>query len=248
MELYKERNADQKREKTNLFIGAVRRYAGRTKEQIALAYAFFLVRDKYEDMPDVSVVMSYAEDDINIKDFLEENLGEGFVEAYQNVYRKYNKNDFAEIFLKLVTDDERMGLRSGYCTTPDSVINLAKTVLEIKPKERVLDLGCGKGKFCFSANADTPTAIYRGVDYDASCFNYAQMIKKVTGSNVSFSCENIFTLCEQQEKYDKVFADLPFAANVNSQGGESEYRKELSKKDPAFLQDPHSQSYFSLSI
>ena len=78
-------------------------------------------------------------------------------------------------------------------TEVDVAIAAAKFLAE-KPGQRILDIGCGAGKFCFVAGACT-AAIYTGVDYRGHFISLCKKLELVHRfRNVNFIHDNILNV------------------------------------------------------
>lgn len=78
--------------------------------------------------------------------------------------------------------------------TPIEIAIKAAEFLVTKPKQKILDIGCGVGKFCFVAGAYTE-ANYTGVDYRE---HFIDLCRKLTAKhrfkNVDFIHDNIINI------------------------------------------------------
>lgn len=98
--------------------------------------------------------------------------------------------------------------------TPVDVAIKASQLLITKPKQKILDIGCGAGKFCFVAGA-TSEAQYTGVDYREKLI---ELCKKITNQhrfkNVHFIHKNILKL--DFSKYDAFYFFNSFQEQIDA--------------------------------
>lgn len=97
--------------------------------------------------------------------------------------------------------------------TPVDVAIKACQLLVTKPKQKILDIGSGVGKFCFVASAYTE-AHYTGIDYRK---NLIELCKKITETyrfnNVSFIHKNILKV--DFTKYDAFYFFNSFQEQID---------------------------------
>lgn len=97
--------------------------------------------------------------------------------------------------------------------TPIDVAIKASQLLTTKPKQKILDIGSGAGKFCFVAGASTE-AQYTGVDYRK---NLVELCKTITVKhqfkNVHFIHKNILKV--DFSKYDAFYFFNSFQEQID---------------------------------
>lgn len=97
--------------------------------------------------------------------------------------------------------------------TPVEVAIKASQLLITKPKQKILDIGSGVGKFCFVASSCTE-AQYTGVDYRK---HFVDLCKKVTEKhhfkNVNFIHKNILKI--DFTKYDAFYFFNSFQKQID---------------------------------
>lgn len=97
--------------------------------------------------------------------------------------------------------------------TPIDVAIKASQLLVTKPKQKILDIGCGAGKFCFVAGAYSQ-AQYTGIDYRE---NLIELCKQITTKhqfkNVHFIYKNILKL--DFTKYDAFYFFNSFQEQID---------------------------------
>lgn len=98
--------------------------------------------------------------------------------------------------------------------TPVDVAVKASQLLITKPKQKILDIGCGAGKFCFVAGAYSE-AMYTGVDYRKKLIELCDKITdKHRFKNVRFIHNNILKL--DFSKYDAFYFFNSFQEQIDT--------------------------------
>lgn len=119
-----------------------------------------------------------------------------------------------------ITSDSRMEVESS---TPDSIIKLAKRILNIKRGDSVLDLCSGVGKFLIDCELDEPEAFYTGVELNKNSLIQAELRKELFGSKVSFIVRDVLQsynqdsntfLLPDERKYNKIFSNYSFGLRL----------------------------------
>lgn len=99
--------------------------------------------------------------------------------------------------------------------TPLVVARKAANFLAAEKNVRVLDIGCGVGKFCLSAAHYKPTACYYGIEQRANLVSYAENARERLGiENVTFLHGN-FTQLDFRH-YDHFYFYNSFYENLPS--------------------------------
>lgn len=97
--------------------------------------------------------------------------------------------------------------------TPVDVAIKACQLLITKPKQKILDIGSGVGKFCFVAGAFTE-AQYTGVDYRKSLIGLCKKVTEKHGfKNVNFIHKNILKV--DFAKYDAFYFFNSFQEQID---------------------------------
>lgn len=128
----------------------------------------------------------------------------------------------SEIFAlaSCITSDSRIEVESS---TPDSIIKLAKRILNIKRGDSVLDLCSGVGKFLIDCELDEPDAFYTGVELNKNSLIQAELRKEMFGSKVSFIERDVLQsynqdsntfLLPDERKYNKIFSNYSFGLRL----------------------------------
>jgi len=104
-------------------------------------------------------------------------------------------------------------IKSSVHFTPVEVAVVAARLLAPKPGMRILDVGCGPGKFCLTAANQCPTSIFEGVDFRKRVVEIATGLAQQLGlQNASFIHADAFAL--DWSKYDGFYFFNPFAEQL----------------------------------
>ena len=144
-------------------------------------------------------------------------------------------NTLSDIYLTL-SDDLLKGviltpnqLRTPWVySTPESIISLSVELLEIIDSDKVADFGTGDGGFLVSAFKSNSNATYSGIEINTTLAAIASIRAEMLGKKVTVSQRNMFTIVEDNIKYDKVFSDYPFFGKDVREG--KEYAMQLEQR------------------
>ncbi|WP_153799865.1 methyltransferase domain-containing protein [Foetidibacter luteolus] len=99
--------------------------------------------------------------------------------------------------------------------TPLTVVQKASRFLAAEPGARILDIGCGIGKFCLGAAYFKPDALYYGIEQRRDLVGYAETARDELGfENVSFLHGN-FTQLDLRD-YDHFYFYNSFHENLET--------------------------------
>ena len=122
------------------------------------------------------------------------------------------------------------GVFGGESATPEGIARLAFAVLDVKPGEKVVDLGCGQGNFLETVASRCPEAALTGVELNPTALAIAKMRSNVTKSNISYTCEDMFRFCEDNIEYDpadKAFSNYPWGMQTRMFARTSHYMEKV---------------------
>lgn len=150
--------------------------------------------------------------------------------ALQSLLEKYP----ADLFKAVVLDNSE-----DMHSTPESLIRLAQSVLDIKEKDSVADIGCGSGNFLISCALNTPGAAYYGCELSITVGEIARIraeILKEYHPETDFNIESFdaFVLNRERDyrgKFSKVFSNYPFGMMARGGTG-AEYLEYVTGQAP----------------
>ena len=116
--------------------------------------------------------------------------------------------------------------------TPEGVVRLALAVLDIKPGNKVINLGSGQGHFLEAAAQKCPEAELTGVEINSDALATAKMRSHATGSKISYICEDMFRFYEnsiRNSPVDKAFSNYPLGLKTKMLPKTSAYIEKVLK-------------------
>lgn len=142
---------------------------------------------------------------------------------------------------KVSADDLRMYLlagpaagssMSGECATPDGIASLALAILDVRDGDRVVDFGSGAGCFLERASRAIESAQLIGVEVSRDRVAAARVFAKVSGSNVAYEFDDMFTYFEREvagDKIDRAFSNYPWGMKAKRLKSKSRYLDKVLK-------------------
>ena len=149
---------------------------------------------------------------------------------------KYSKEDYL-LYFRYFSElaEEIYGFygveKASFNGTPDSISKLACSVLDIKKKDSLSDLGCGIGNFLCVASDQKEKAVLFGLDINTDAVDMASIRAEVLGIDVKIEQGNLFDL-DINIKYSKIFSNFPFGSTIRNVPVNSYYFEELSFEIP----------------
>ncbi len=190
--------------------------------------AFAIVYVLYQSAIDTSVNVESKSTLLNsihaserIKEFLDRNLAEN----WELIVSLVDKHSADELLAYLLFNNDFEDSKSGYCHTPDGVLKLAGSLLNIEAGDKVLDLCSGKGNFFVQAYTEEEDFDYTGIELNFNCNDIAQIRGDLLGKDISLIISDALEY-RVEEKVDKIFANYPFALKIPSM---NEYKEKLSE-------------------
>jgi SAM-dependent methyltransferase len=127
----------------------------------------------------------------------------------------------------------RLQMKSALHLTPAAIARQAARLLAPDPGMRVLDVGCGPGKFCVIAACEMPAATFVGVEIRPHLVKLARKLAGRLGvSNASFVAGDALQL--DWADFDAFYFYNPFAEQLHDHSHLLDRRLEL---DPARFLD-----------
>ncbi len=197
---------------------------------ITLAAYLLSQASQYDNPLDISyqdVIQGHLDDDESIICTAKSELNEEKWENLKKIIPKYDPNIFTLVtLLRDMTDGE---------VTPDSLVELALHLLDIRPNDSVADIGCGTGSFILEAAKRNPTAQCIGYEIATKPKAVAAIRAKLTKGNVEIRQCDAFELIQSNndsEKFDRIFSNYPFGMRLRNLGAGQSYLEQITKKFP----------------
>lgn len=174
---------------------------------------------------------------------VEEAAGDDLLvrEALKAILSNANEKRILTAAEKVSTDDLRTYLlagpaagspTSGECTTPDGIASLVLEILDAKDGDTVVDFGSGAGCFLERAAKSIEGAQFVGVELNRDRVAAARVFAKVSGSNVAYEFEDMFTYFEREvagDKVEKAFSNYPWGMKAKYLKSKSKYLDKVLK-------------------
>lgn len=158
---------------------------------------------------------------------------------------KYSSEDFARTTLLLI--DEYLSFDDS--PTPDSIINLAKKLLDTNNGEKVADICCGTGSYLFAESFDKQNVELLGYEISEKNRAFAEMKADILNKNIVFECSNVFDLPNfSHNRFDKIFSNYPFGLHPKNLASGVKYFENLTKEYPGLSKATSSDWIFSSLI
>lgn len=106
------------------------------------------------------------------------------------------------------------GKAEGESGTPDSIINLANKILDVK-QEKVADFCCGVGNFLVNAVGQDSSSNYYGIELNTQSKEIAEIRLHLLSDEIKIDLGTVFDIVADQ-KFDKIFCDYPWSVPKNS--------------------------------
>ena len=192
-----------------------------------LAYSIKSSEDSHSSLS--KVVEEAAGDDLLVQ------------EALKAILPNANEKRILAAAEKVSTDDLRTYLlagpaagspMSGECSTPDGIASLVLEILDAKDGDTVVDFGSGAGCFLERAAKSIKGAQFVGVELNRDRVAAARVFAKVSGSNVAYEFEDMFTYFEREvagDKVDKAFSNYPWGMKARHLKSKSKYLDKVLK-------------------
>ncbi len=154
----------------------------------------------------------------------------------------------AEAFLSyLLFNNELEDSRSGSYSTPEGVLKLAYSLLNIEAGDKVLDLCSGTGNFFVEAYIEEENFDYTGVELNFNCNDIAQIRADLLQKDISLILSDALEY-RTEEKADKIFANYPFGLRTPSMAEHKERLKTLLNLPNEVLQRASSDWIFNATM
>lgn len=170
-----------------------------------------------------------AGDDPLIRKSFEAILSSAEEERFFAMVEKISTDDLLTYLLAGPVADEPM---SGERSTPDGIVSIVLEILGVSDGDRVVDFGSGAGNFLERVAKAGKDAQLTGVEIDPDLVAAARVRSKVSGSNITYECADVFAYFDGlnlKSRADKVFSNYPWGMRAKQLEGRSEYLKKVIK-------------------
>lgn len=116
-------------------------------------------------------------------------------------------------------------VKSAECSTPNGLVKLASSILEIKKEDKVLELCSGKGNFFVETYLMQDEFAYTGIELNFRANEVAQIRASIIEKNTSIILGDALEY-RSETKADKLFANYPFMLKTPYMDS---YKEDLAK-------------------
>lgn len=175
--------------------------------------------------------------------WFQKNISDDLLNRMLQLINDYSTEDFALATLLPYSDFDMRGAM----TTPESIISLAKTILNVCKDDNVADICCGSGTYLVSSALDENQAKYYGYEINAETSILAEAKADVINANIDVVQCDAFELANVDEdtKFTKIFANYPFGLKLKNLGAGTEYLERLSAQYPGLSKATSSDWVFN---
>lgn len=160
-----------------------------------------------------------------------------------DVAKKYSEDVKTSALIYPFSYDGRMEENA----TPDSLIKLAKRILDVKKTDNVADICSGVGNFITSTALDCPEAKYTGIDINVRVGDIAKAKADYLDSDIDYVSKDAFYLIDGV-KYNKIFSNYPFGLRLRNLTGSAQIIEELLGNVPGASKATSSDWIFNTLI
>ena len=171
---------------------------------IALALSILDLQNK-NDLNCNSYSISNLSYSGELKDIINKYINDIWNIVIVNLY-KFTNNELEAFIL---FDNSFDIIKSGLCSTPNSINQLVCEILNLKNDDTVLELCSGKGGFAIQACSNNNAAKFTGVELNYVAREIAVMRLSLLSSDYNLFLNNAFEY-NRDEKADKLFSNYPF--------------------------------------
>lgn len=179
----------------------------------------------------------------DVKFMARENLTDDLWERLLPLATKYSPEEFAlAVITPVIENEPRVTM-----PTPDSILKLARELLNVKAGEKVADVCCGIGSYIVSAAMKEPRAFYQGYEINVTNKAAATMKAELLDADIEITLCDVFTLADtvKMPKYDKIFANYPFGLKLRNSGAGIKYLEKMSEQYPGLSKATSSDWIFN---
>ena len=159
---------------------------------------------------------------------------------------KYTLEDcFATVF-----SDEIISKEDKYepmKETPKSLIDLGLKILDIKPKDKVVDVCSGVGSFLIDGAALNPDCQYLGYEININAVAISIMRADLMGTNIKINHKDALTLIEEKNRpaANKYFSNYPLVGKMRSLNMTEKQKEHMLEKYDGMRKGTSSEWIFN---
>ncbi len=178
--------------------------------------------DKYKSSRSVEDFLERFDAPENIKTIIKRHLSPDW-NSFIALSEKYTKEDFLA-YLLFCNEPARHA--HGYYPTPESILKLACSILDINENDEVLDLCSGTGTLFVEAAEKATGFHYTGVELNYMYNDIAELRASILGEDIKLEMRDALEYVGA-EKAPKIFCNHPFAMTLPYDSGHIQRMSEV---------------------
>lgn len=170
----------------------------------------------------------------NLEEFIEkanltneqrEIISQNAIDCWNIIVSNLSKFTSFELLAFILFYNPSMGIKGPSMSTPDDLLDLTLSILNIEDTDEVLELCSGKGNFIIEATANGCLSKYTGVELNLTELTIAKLRASVIRENYEYILHDALEF-RLGRKVNKIFANYPFMMRSPAI---IEYKKQLEK-------------------
>lgn len=170
----------------------------------------------------------------NLEEFIEkanltneqrEIISQNAIDCWDIIVSNLSKFTSFELLAFILFYNPSMGIKGTSMSTPDDLLDLTLSILNIEDTDEVLELCSGKGNFIIEATANGCLSQYTGVELNLTELTIAKLRTSIIRENYEYILHDALEF-RLGRKVNKIFANYPFMMRSPAI---IEYKKQLEK-------------------
>lgn len=211
---------------------------------VVISYAAYLLKEEIVASSYLEFMKSFDEDE-NIKALFEIAL-EDVWSIVVETEKRFSKKELLAYTLFNYFADENFHLNQSI-STPKSIVELSRSILDIKDSDKVLTLYSCDGNFVRDCYLNNKNASYKGIEQNYITKGVSDIRMSILGSDIYSELSDPMEF-ESKDKYDKVFSNNEFAPTKTKRESIVKKYANLANLDESIIRKCSSNWIVALSI
>ncbi len=161
----------------------------------------------------------------NLTNEQREIISQNAIDCWNIIVSNLSKFTSFELLAFILFYNPSMGIKGPSMSTPDDLLDLTLSILNIEDTDEVLELCSGKGNFIIEATANVCLSKYTGVELNLTEITIAKLRTSIIRENYEYILHDALEF-RLGRKVNKIFANYPFMMRSPAI---IEYKKQLEK-------------------
>lgn len=162
---------------------------------------------------------------VNLTNEQREIISQNAIDCWDIIISNLSKFTSFELLAFILFYNPSMGIKGPSMSTPNDLLDLTLSILNIEDTDEVLELCSGKGNFIIEATANGCLSKYTGVELNLTEITIAKLRTSVIRENYEYILHDALEF-RLGRKANKIFANYPFMMRSPAI---IEYKKQLEK-------------------